>query len=580
MTPAARVTTSAIVAVLALAPWLALLPLAGSAPVITGALMFAAACHGAGLVLARIAGVDHVRPLLAAQWGLAALVVLAGLAIAASVFGAYTQRTLLVALTLVHSYVLLRGFAELRTRIAALAATRSVWVVPALLLACIGVLYILGAAGNITGRPFDDDGHVLGQLQRLRDTGTLGDAIGYPRQAQLGGQLALAALATAGSDVHLARVAEAIAFVLALVLVCTQIGARDAARGVWCALVVITASALTFVAADPATCWTAVGLTVALYAMLAAPAPAPPLPLALTAGALITLRLELAPIAIVAVAAAAWRDRRDRWRIASLAGGIIVAVTPYLIARTLAWSSLPGAVAAVAAPARGSLAVQLGLFAGVALASAPLVVFIKDRSLRWLAIAGACVIAGIASQLLGDRPYAARMLWPFAIAFGLVLVIELAARPRLTAAALLLALVGCVLIQEGRDARGRKRWTRRYLDLAEHAEYVRAAGTVPATRPYALLSRTPAGSTIAVWVTSPERLDYARHRIIDLRTPRIARALPRPVPAATAKLDELASAAGADFLLVDTPGAHASRFPVLATLGSTQLFDLRPTSGR
>jgi hypothetical protein len=587
---------ASLVAALALVPWLALAPLGGVPAVAAGVLALCAALHGAGLLLAWLAGRPDVHPLLALQWGIAALLGLFGLALAAGAGGLATQAVLVHGFAAVHTAALVLRFASYRARLAATRPALRIWLVPTGLLVGIAALHVLGAAGDTGAYPFDDDGHVLAQLERLRQTGALGDPIGHARTSQLGGQLAFGALATLGGDVHLVRLAEALALVLAVGLALARLrppGEPDAASGVWALLLVLAAAAFTYTRLDPATCWTAVGLILALHATLAdgvataadsagAPPPAAAhatshralLPIGVLAGALVTLRFELAPIAAAALAAAWWPRRGSLRAIVVLAAGALAVVVPYAVARVLAWSSIPAAARALVEPWRTPLGAQLAIAAGVAAACAPLVLVAwREASLRWLAIGAALAIGGIAGQLTGDRPYAATFLWPLAIAAALALAVEIARNRKVTTAALLVSLLAAVFIHEGRTASGRRRWVRRYLTLAENIEHLRTAReAAPVSGGYApLLRDVPAGAVVAVWVARPERLDYAApHRVIDLRTPRAAW-IRRDHPFARgAPLDALLAHVRADFLLLEDDGrtaARSARFgPLCATV--------------
>ena len=594
----AGAAASLALGVAAVAPWLAMLPVGGAAGVLASVLALIAAMHGAGLALALAAGRPAVHPLLAIQWGLATLVGLLGIAIALGAGGLATQAALVYGFAGVHTALLARRFTAYRARLAGARASVRSWLAPAALLAGIAVLHVLGPAGDLGARPFDDDGHVLAQLQRLRDSGGLGDPIGYARSAQLGGQLAIEALATLGGDVYLVRLAEGLAFVLALGLVLARLrraGEADATSGLWGLVLVLAGAAFTYTRADPATCWTAVGLVLALGATLE-DHDAAPLPIGVTAGALIALRFELAPVAAAALVAAWWPHRRAHRRTAVLIAGVLAVVAPYAAARIAAWSSVPAAALALVEPVRGPLGARLAIAAGVGVACAPLIAAAwRERGLRWLAIGAALALAGIAGGLTGDRPYAASFLWPLAIAGALVLAIRIARHRKITSAALLVSLVAAVLIYEGRTATGRRRWTRRYLDLAAHVEYLRHAGDpAPVGGGYAaLLHGVPAGAVVAAWVARPERLDYgAGYRIVDLRTPRTAwlrEVRPWPHPSS---LEALLARVGADYLLVEADDrrrqraaawpariddleALALRGPAIAEAGGVRLIDLR-----
>ncbi len=586
---------ASVIAALALVPWLALVPIDGVPAVATGVLALVAALHGAGLALARLARRPDAHPLLAIQWGLATLIGLFGLALAAGAGGLATQAVLVYGFAAVHTAALVLRFAAYRARLAATRPALRIWLVPAGLLVGIAAIHVLGAAGDTGAYPFDDDGHVLAQLERLRQTGALGDPIGHARTSQLGGQLAFGALATLGGDVHLVRLGEALALVLAVGLALARLrppGEPEAASGLWALLLVLAAAAFTYTRLDPATCWTAVGLILALHATLAdhaaagatdwsgspmhAPAAATSarslLPVGVLAGALVTLRFELAPIAAAALAAA-WWPRRGSFRATSvLAAGALAIVVPYAAARVLAWSSVPAAARALVEPWRTPLGAQLAISAGVAAACVPLVIVAwREAALRWLALGAAFTIGGITGQLTGERPYAATFLWPLAIAAALALAVEIARNRKVTTAALLVSLLAAVFIYEGRTASGRRRWTRRYLTFAENIEHLRTSReAAPVSGGYApLLRDVPGSAVVAVWVARPERLDYAApHRIIDLRTPRAAwmrgdHPLARGTP-----LDALLAHVRADFLLLeadDRTRARAARFRALCT---------------
>jgi hypothetical protein len=548
-------------------PWLTLLPLPGVAAVLAHALTLIAAFHGAGLVVARLAGLSArsavpgwPSPWLLVQWGAAALISLSGLAIAAGVGTLATHAVLVFGFVAVHTGSVGLRFTHNAARVEeALAGPRS-WLVPAALLAALGALTVLGAAGDPLARPFDDDGHVLAQLRRVLDTGALGDPIGYPRSAQLGAQIALAAVASGAGD-GFARIVDALAMVLALGLAVSRIRGRDASSAMWAVVLIVAAFALA--PSDPLPCWTAVGLTVALYAMLSEAEPAPALPLALTAGALIALRYELAPVAAVAVIAAWWSRRTDHHRTAILIAGVFGVSFPFLVARMLAWRSVPLIAHAAIPPPETALGLRLLVAAALAApAACVLRLALPDsRALRWAALATAVALGAIAAQVTGTGPYSRGVAWPIAIAFAITLVVELARSRWSGPAALIASLVLCVVVYDGREAPGPLRWSRRLAEAAAAIEYL-AQPPADTPEPYApLLANVPAGATVAVWVAEPERLDYAEHRIVDLRTPAGARlrgdrwdtGAERPAE----NFEALLAALPASFLLIEDGDARA-----------------------
>jgi len=548
-------------AILAIAvPWLTLLPLHGGLAVLAHAITLVAAFHGAGLVVARATGQRVGSPLLIVQWGTAALIGLSGLATALHVGTLALHAVLVFGFAAVHTGSLGLGFAGHTARIADRLSGPRTWLIPAALLAGLGLLAVLGAAGDAVVRPFDDEGHVVAQLRRLLDTGQLGDPIGYPRHAQLGGQLALAALASGAGD-SFARTVEPLALVLALGLVLSRIRARDAGAALWAMLAITTAFGLALAPLDPLPCWTAVGLCLALYTMLSEAEP-PTLALAITAGALVTVRYELAPIAAVCVVAAWWRRRSDHRATAILIGAVFAVAFPFLVARMIAWRSVPAdAHRALASPAQ--LAFVLRALLGAAIA-APLALVLRlalpgSRAVRIAALASAVALGGMLAHATGAGAYSLRLAWPIAIAFALVLIVELARTRATGPAALLPVLVLLVLVLEGRDAPGRLRWWRRLTTATENLDALRRPPAEPAD-PYAeLLATVPSGATVAVWVNDPERLDYARLRLFDLRTPAGARLREFRWGPHASRFEPLLAALAAQFVLIERDDAHVQR---------------------
>jgi hypothetical protein len=215
------------------------------------------------------------------------------------------------------------------------------------------------------------------------------------------------------------------------------------------------------------------------------------------------------------------RKQRTLGRLGVAVAGSLLAIAPFVIARHLASSSLDSTTAALLATKLPPLILRVVVFVAVLALACPLLVLVA-RS-RWAAYATAAGIAGILSELAGDRPYATRFLWPIALALVLVLAIQLARRA-VTPASLVVTALGVLLVYEGATAQGRLGWTRRYSELLEGVEYLRHVPAARMDRDYErVLASVPAGETVAVWVAHPERLDYARYHVIDLRTPRIAR---------------------------------------------------------
>lgn len=561
-----------LVGALAALPWLTLLPLHGVIAVLAHAMTLCAAFHGAGLVVARLANQRTASPWLVIQWGIAALIGLSGAAIAAGTGTLAGQAVLVFGSAAVHTGTLAVRFVGYTDRVRDGLAGPRTWLLPAVLLAALGTLAVLGAAGDTLARPFDDEGHVLAQLRRVLDTGALGDPIGYPRRAQLGAQLALAAIAS-GAGAGLARTVEALAMVLGLGLAVSRIHPRDPGSAVWATVLIVTAFALALAPTDPLPCWTAAGLIVALYATQGDHendskhdnAPPPALPLALVAGALIALRYEFAPIAALAVITAWWRRRGDHRRTAILLGGVCAVSGPFVVARMIAWRSIPHlphlANSVLAPPHEAALALRLLLAAVIAApATCVLRLALPDSpAVRRAATATAVALAALAAHVTGAGPYAMRLAWPIAIAFAITLVIELARSRGAGPAALIAAVVMCVFVYEGREAPGRLRWSRRLADAATSIAYVQRPPGDAGERYDELLASVPPEATVAIWIAEPERLDYARHRIIDLRTPLGGRLRDFRWTAHPSSVAPLLAQLSASFLLIEADDARVQR---------------------
>ena len=578
-------TARLLVWLVIVAPWLALVP--SGSPLVAVALSvitLVAAFHGTGLLLLRIARLDGVSAALLVHWGLAAMLGIAGVLMTVHAYGHAAQTILVFSGVGLHSGLMILDRDRYHARITAMfrdPQTRFWWV-PALLLIAVAALHVLGAAGDVGARPFDDEANHFAQLRRLLDTGTLGDPIGFSRKSQLGGQVVVGAFANVLGDLRFLRVMDSgLGFALLLWLAVTRLRPRDATTGVWAVLLIFVAASYPFIAVDPSTRWLATSLILALHLTLRDLAtshePHPLWPIGLLAGALATLRLELIPVAIAAVMGASILGRAcaDLRRLVALVGVLLAVIVPYVIVRLAAKGMVGADAYALVAPARPWI---LPLVASLAIivVAVGLARYVRDPAARWIAITTVAGCAGIASKLTGAWPYATAFLWPILVAGILALGVEAlrsTSPPRPTGAVLAIALVACALIYEGRDVPGRVRWVRRYADLIANIEYLRHAPSDRGLDHYGpLLASVPPGSTVVVWVTRPETLDYARHRIIDLRVPRLA-----------GRAGAVLAATRPDYLLIEDPQSGAEpnelealsrRHPTVANAPGLRVVDL------
>ncbi len=537
--------------VLAVVPFaaLALEPVDTPTSVLVRTVLAIAAFHGAGRVVAAASRRFAVDAFVAVQWGIGALVVLGGALMAAGLYTEGVQDAIVWSATAAHTAFVLGRALPAWTAIE--RRTRDAWVVlPAIVLVAVGAFAVLGAAGDTAARPFDDDGHVLSQIDRLRESGALGDPIGYARSAQLGGQLVLGALVSSGSDPATLRVLEPLAMVLALALVVGRLAWLGPRGIVWSILLVATTASFGLATTDPVATWTAVGLILALHGErrdaqdaiatsgspdrptgtpsaqgsrarsstgLGRAAPPPAVsrsipPTILCGVALILLRHELALVGVAAIATAALHAASSRARL-TIALGSIAALAPLVV--DVALADVPASLARPGV----QLALLLGL-AGVTLAACASLRRISGAPAGWLIIGGVLAVAWIVLDAVRQGPYALRFLWPLGIAGVLVAALELAPRTRASIASVALAMGLLATLHYGRVMGGRRSWTRRTLDVAANIEYLRHGIRPGPDRYAALLADVPDGAPVAVWVLEPERLDHRWHRLVDLRTPR------------------------------------------------------------
>lgn len=588
---------------LALLPWLSLLPGHGALGFALGVVALIFSLHGWGLLVKRLAGVEEAPAALVVHWGLAAVLALAGLAMVVHGFGHVTQVALVIVGLSLHSALVLVDH-RLARRPRALPPDARYWLIPTIGLSLVAALHLLGAAGDVVSSPFDDDGNLGAQLARLAQTGTLGDPIGLARGSQLGGQVAISAIATALAGPNWFRVVNGLGFALALWLALAQLRPRTATQSLWAMLLVFVAASYPAVAMDATPRWMVTSLLLALFVTFeryATPEDDRVLwPLGLVAAAVGVVRSELIPVAAAIIAAAgilAIGRSGSRRRTYALLAVPLAALLPYLVVRITARSSVPSAAIAALGRDHGVL-VPLLVFAGLLVIAIWGALVTSGGPRRWIAIAALAGIAGIVAQLTGPRAYAIQLVWPILVSAGLAIGLQLLRDAQnLRKTALVLSLLATALIFDGRDVPGRARWARRYAELANGIEFLRHAYPTPgATDPYgALLARASANARIAVWVARPELLDYASRRIYDLRTPRgalrraaVLRALDPDyllveddhLPAERARRDlwfRLACPEGASApYCLDDLQSLVSRGAVVATEGTVSLVRLRP----
>jgi len=597
----AALLARALVAGIAVAPWLGLL--AGRGGATAGALLghavaLVAAMHGAGAAVAWGAGSRGGGGVwLRVTWGAALLIAAGGVLVMFGAFAAAGQTALLMLGVIAHSAELARGARRYSEELAAAlrGAHRVRWSLLTAALLAVALLHVLGNVGAVLRSQWGGELHLLGQLRLLADTGGLGDGVGFPRAQELGGGVVLSALAGLG-ELGWTSMLDGLGLALLLALVSARLVILDEEGPLWAGLVVLVGMTFSRIAFDASLFWMAAALLLAGAMSLEDEQRSPrrAIPAVLVSAALLTLHHALLPCGLVLLLAALWPYRRRAAGLLALAALALVVVAPYVIERSRAAADLPATVRALIAPRSGFSFGRLALFALITGGSLPLLRWLlragpragvasnhaaSTSAARWSALALATGFAGVLSQLWVTRPYASRYTFAFALVLVALAVVRAAQGDRTDAAAAaaaaasadsrapgsgsgsgavlahslplrsaLLSLFLLVSLYEAQELRGGLRWSYRWAELAAAAGYVLSTGAAaPPSTISAALADVPAGATVAIWLGHPERLDRSRHRILDLRTPFIVSLRARSPARFHRLLEQLAP----DYLLHD-----------------------------
>lgn len=524
----------AVAVVAALAPALAwyATPAHALLAVAVGSLAIAAALHGLGRVVGRLVDDPDAPIALTITWGLTAYLGIAGLAIAIGGFDLRVQRVVLVAST---AY----GAAWWASR-----AARASWPVrPRLdamtvvigLAIAVAALHTLGAASTWTGAFFDGDGFLLGPLERLATTGTLGDGVALPRATGLGGNVIVTSLTAGFGDwrmVHGIDRGLGLALVFALAIGGSE---RTTARPFVAVIIIALVSATPEYPIDLAPRWTVVAIVFALLQTWRRAAATPRVGLAavLLAAGLATVAhggLGMVVVAVAAVIGAAERGPA-RIRIARTAYGLVaLMLVGYVIAAVASARAEPTAPIAIASLHRGLIGRVLtwGLAGGFVYALASLV--IRSRSDRALALTVAAIAAAtLAAGLLSPTVTSGwTLVQPLGIALILIVVeIGLTDPERaagLTPAAVTVAVLLALTLATTRFPTGippvswEDRLGRMLESARAHATQPLADDSREAAMYRAAQDAIPPGARVGLWVDRADLVDYRRHHVVDLHS--------------------------------------------------------------
>jgi len=460
---------TALSALVVLAAWLVWLPSPWpGVTIILAMIAIVAALHGWGRLVARCADQEDAPVALVVVWGVAAVVALGGVMLTLQIFD---PRMFVIVGTVMHTIDVAFRYRDVGDELE-VRLDRSLlryWIVPTGLVLLFVLVNSLGAAGQVSARPFDDVTNVIAQVHRLASTGALDDPFGLPRG---GGFITLASLPTVFGDAQLARLVDAgLGLGLFLWLACALLRPRNAESTIWCTLVIVVGVGLRPFGNDLVPFWISATLLLGLLTTLSrlpATGRRSMIPLGLVAAAACCVRYELAIAALVAIAVAWWRAGAGSRRLV-LVTCFAVPVLVYFLASVFA-----------------SMSIEL-------------------------------------TTTLPRRPMLWSLLMWSAGAAGLVAIVASDKMPSLRRSALVLGTAACVLAAEAQAAPGRRAWSSRTWELMFDAQYALHRAQPPNSYDV-LLARVPAGAPVAVWVMRPEQLELEHHRVFDLRTPRAARA--------------------------------------------------------
>jgi hypothetical protein len=526
-------------------PWLAWVAPTSATCVVLGAVAIGCAFHGWGRLVARMVGATP-DAILATWWGIATVTLVAGLMLP---LRGYDPRLLVIAGVVLHT---IDTAYRWRERAPALTwrevCTSAIAVAPIVM---FGVLAVLASAGQVGARMFDDDTHVVAQVQRLITTGTLGDALAFPRLTELGGHVTLGGLATVFGDAALARILDrGVAFTLVLLLPLSRATRRGPETILWTVVLVVLCAGWRMTRMEMLPFWLTAGFVAAIHGT----ASMLPLvghrrrtiPLGIVVGAACSIRHELAPIALVVAAAAAWPLRRDRAAIAMLVGAVIVTVVGYVVSRQIAYAHVGGDAGRVIANRGFSWPLRIAIGAGIALALLPLgrllARTIDDRGIGWLAAGLMVAFACIPARITGRPPISATLIMPMVLGVVIAAATVFSRERVLRTFGCVVSVVACCLIYEYSAPGTHRSWVWRMWYQMRDVEYARHLAPLPAGYDD-LLAHVPRHERIALSVMQPELVDYGAHDIVDLSSPRTA----------ATPFARLVSASGARWLLVEGP---------------------------
>jgi hypothetical protein len=413
----------------------------------------------------------------------------------------------------------------------------------AIVLVVLAATTVLAAGGHWQPSFVDAETDYLAQIRRLADTGALDDAIGFPRTAGLGGQVALAALADRVDARAAHFVDRGVLVAIAALLVASMIWRRHGV-GLGLLLLPVVVIAIPAFPDDPSPRWSLVtlflGAALALERARARQAEHGALPVVLVLAAMVTLR-HAAAIFALAMCFELWRTSRGWPRPPRWIPMVVVAsaiVLPYLIAMARAAAAGPldpglGSRYLAGASSRILLAVGAGAILAVLFALG------TRRSATSARFAMLASCAGIASAglLVPTLPALWEYLVPAGIA-GTLLFCTVAlgepngvdaadsngapAGPSLASAMILATVLAGVIALTRFPLGALGSWPAR---LGTSIADARALGdATPAmassvAADYARIQATiPTGARLGIWVTRPDLVDHASHHVVDLRT--------------------------------------------------------------
>jgi hypothetical protein len=515
-----------------------------------------AAFAGWGYVVGRIAAVEDPDLGLRVTWGIAAVLAVAGILLAAGVLSRPVLLAIVVAGLMAFAYRELSTKAPTWHAIRDAASTLRQRHAIALLfgvLALLVVYQVLGAVCRLDRNPWDDDLAYTPLIRRLLDAGDLVEPFSLRRMASYGGQTVLQGLAASrGTVANVHLIDGALGFALVVLLVVGHARRLGSVHPLWLALVLAVLVVLPDISINTASHWTGAAVFLALYRTvdLVDRKPRHILVAALLGAAICTLRNNFIPVVVLFLAISLWYRRREWWRVIAVAIAVLLpwCIAAYMSNETFLFPVFDGTWNHELSlrPSAATWVDDLAFITYACIESQPFVaipvlalVVATCSDARRTRPLPALLIASVVGFLLLARSFSGSdgfSMWRYAFGFSLTLtsMLALEAMNAEEANPVIAPRLGrCLLIA----AMGLQLFASRHVVVTRHVAIARSmklalqqggdpAAAADATRYASMQAVVPAGAPLLVMIDDPAFLDFSRNPIANLDTPGFASPTP------------------------------------------------------